>query len=1430
MKVRSSKFEETEQKPKTQSETAMADLPNDWSPARPQASEQSLNRQQQQIEDFIDDFDDDDDAFFNAARTQEVVVEAQESDQGESGYDSFGVLSLDHNFPEGPTTRKSGNVNLQKIETHLAHLRNANSCYRHVVTSCLAIQQSLFNISSSSQNVQSTTIVHNQKQEKYIHAVVIESLSACLSHNIDAAKILAAKTLGVFLRSSLSTSKSDPMFSNNYEDTIEDDCLGAAHTLVIAALDKDDGVSSAALESLGLFIVDAESDALAAEVYTLAENGDPNSLIYTTRDLQSCPLKSIEEMQYKVFNNIIFPRMSKLLRRTSLYAPQHLFKVLPVFTAAFESALVKCNETNPFRRSIANTKASHGKRGWFETDAINLVKDYVSILTNCFENKHLEKSAAIACLRLANVYPQASWRGEVSRGCVCAFVKTLNEETTLISSDNNAKESVDSTLSLAATSPERIAGTVALLLIALRGVPLCERAEGLVMALRAVMLFLPMGVSVPNDATKRARLDLPLVSMTGQTNAYRLGRVGLLSEIALLIMVDGDKETESLRVEELTEQPTATENSNENGKGAILGARAILLNHIFQSYHLSSVWDLQQKKNSRLYRPVDEMIWVFCSVLLQLSKHHDHVFSKDFSYLVEWSNVALVMLDNSGKFISRPVTPSPFSRAARALYLDLMTSLMKKSGLFPTSGLSLHENMLPVWDWTECDSYSSVSTASNAFNLSFVGGPGRQMPHVSTALAKICQNTVFLWSKGRTAYPISEDSISDQSSLNIVMAAILVDAWIGKCIANHDSKQSNETQIEAASSLLALIQTEMNSLLHSHGLRSESKSLLSFLIKDDPSCYFNATVHLFRVCMASLEAVAKMSVVLWNIESRYTKNDVEVLEDKIGPLTVSILHAFIETSKDALDSNANAGRDVMILSLYQQVAIDANDTIARIVEFSPANAKMQSHHDDIATLFQPSPFLSSRESSKGKISLEHMLRISLTGSVNTNKQGKSASFNDLSFIKNLQSALTSDLQPMYRCSFFLYHHARLVVSRLVAYTSTSSALMFHENAASSLKYVHSLNPHHLSSSFQHSAIETYRCSYDLPVMIPALSTKNQFNCNYIGREPVAVTGCSDPVSLTIACDFQRLRRAESSEETMLVVVTRLCNITPVSITNGVKLDLKMSTENHSPESNCRATAVYTGEIKGGDFVTWETTFHSCIADNVSLQATITFRDMEQESITCKLVSVEHDVCDGSFIQDEEDEATENDVSIACRPVTIAAVALLQPCPLIFFGAKCRNTSGRLGDETAFRFLWCSMNHECSKNIACKGSDDISFDDTKGCVILDSSDSKHLSGSAFIAPNGVRVLCLLEGKETGSSVLKVRSDSMTVLRSLVESPNAQSSFMSFLFGTSADMEQSDPLGVRPKLGHDHASMTMPHYQLEHDFASMTMPHHQLDVTQ
>ncbi|KAL7482925.1 hypothetical protein ACHAW6_013165 [Cyclotella cf. meneghiniana] len=1432
-------------------------------------------------DEFLDDFDDDDDAFFNsggiegdettpatAATTADATKDDVDKPASSADTTTFGMLSftwddLDASGNRGPsaspapspTTAAGGESSLPFEEDdideddelvefdkrHLIHLRDVNSSYRTVARSCLVIHQWIYSHDNDSCHdvsplvdvpceekkkimmrplcIQSSSILHPQQSQRRASRI-LASLTACLArHSAPACRRLATQTLACVARASYAKLLCDPRIMTELPsclDRLQDECLAVAHSLVATALeDGDDCVSSSAMQALGVLTLDS-NEGLSIEVRSVAECVDPSSLVYEhgSRIIRYDEHSIMREIQFKVWNNLVFARMSRLLKRFSLYvSAQHMARVIPLVSAVFVHALREGPETMPNRRAMQTGKISHAKRGWMETDAVGLVREYVEMLLPLLDGggditaqKGLHRAVAVSCIRLSEACPLASWRGKASRCAVSTLIRQLNEDTAILlpSSLSGEKESIDdspkevsSTISSAVMPPETIAGMVALLIIALRGIPLNERASGLVSALRAVLLFLPMAVLLPRERFGLPEVPVSFIPEEGTCNAYRLGRIGLLTEIALLILIDGNngnidhlKANEFLALQTVPSDVGSAE--KDSGKEKILGSRAILLNQILQSYHLSPIWDSQQKKNNQAFRPVDEVIWTFCSVLLQIGRHREHAFSKDFSFVVEWSNLGLVMVDNFGKFVCRPSTPSPFSHAARAAFTDLLAILTKRSGLYPPSALSIRDNMLPYLLLTNNNATITIPPVPNTQSLSVVGGPGRQMPHVSSALSKISQNMLILWNKARTAFPLGDTgSPTSNAAGSIVQAAIIVDAWLGRCVINHDTKQSNEGQLEVAPNLLSHIQIEMTLLLESLRLTYTSKDMLIFLLTEDPSTYFNANVHLFRICMASMEAVAKMSVILWDMEMRKIKGDVEALENKVAPLALSILDSFVGASKEALDTSANEGRDVMILSLYQQRKFP----------------------------FQPSPLTSSREGLKGKLSLENMFRMILNCSANIHKkkQEKKASFNDLSSIKELPATLISHLPPIHQCAFSLYHHARLVVTRLVANAATASALAFPPSPAVP-KRVHPISPHRLSSLLQHSVIETYRRPRDLPMLIPVQSDQADPSSVFInGNVPVALTGCSDPVSLTMTYDVRRIRRADSSEQNVLIVTMMLYNLTPVPISNGVRLDL-MARQEFDAGPGSVATALYKQEIKGGDFVMWQTCFGSFGASNLSLQASITFRDMEKESVTRKWVCVgetmgEHGKRNVFAPDDDEEETT--DVTIFCQSVTISAVQMLQPCPLVYFGSRYRDIRNGIGDDVAFRFLWSNTNLECSKHFLYP--DDLKFDVKCGYATLETIDSKQSSsGCAFVTPEGVKVLCLLESKGNDSYSLRIRSNSTQTLQSLTQS-HSQIPFITFLFGPAASsVLDSSVDSVQPKL--------------EHDFPSMTMVHHPLNMSQ
>ena len=143
------------------------------------------------------------------------------------------------------------------------------------------------------------------------------------------------------------------------------------------------------IEALGRLTLDPHTDGVAAEVRGIAECASTNMLIFEN-DSKSCWILEhasvMREMQSKAWEIVFFPRMQRILHRISLYTlPSHLARALPVVSAAFVHALAQGRDTMPSRRAMQTGKTSHGKRGWRETDAEGLARNYVEgILLPCF--------------------------------------------------------------------------------------------------------------------------------------------------------------------------------------------------------------------------------------------------------------------------------------------------------------------------------------------------------------------------------------------------------------------------------------------------------------------------------------------------------------------------------------------------------------------------------------------------------------------------------------------------------------------------------------------------------------------------------------------------------------------------------------------------------------------------------------------------------------------------------------------------------------------------------------------------------------------------------------------------------------------------------------------------------------------------------------
>ncbi len=1282
-------------------------------------------------EDFLDDFDDDDDAFFSSATggaaaglssnggmkidTTLSTVEGEKKGSNAASLSSFGMMALSYSDAAAlvsPSNKArqtstqgdadnlgeddiSGDSELMDLDQkYLSSLRDPASSFRDVARSCLVCQQMTQSPNIVEQpasldhsiRIHSATIYHVQRFQRLIHRV-LSSLSTCIAkHNESVCKSLAASTLASIARASYARLHFDArVFSVRLPPSIatrlEDECgNGVAHTLVAAAIEQGgDAVSSAAFEALGRLTLDPNSDELAAEVKSIAANVNNTLFSYENDSGTFESAREMKEMQSKIWEHVLFPRMQRVLHRISIYSSiHHLAKAIPVITAAFVHALTEGPDTVPARRAMQCGKSTHAKRGWMESDAERLVAEFVDrILLPCFaqcNNKSddaLKRSAAVACIRLSSACPLARWRVPACRNAAFALSRQVDEIISSTSSQNQiASITTVSESSTAIPAAETLSGTAAILLIALRGIPVNERTLGLASVLRAALLLLP----AHSLASLSQESDRPV-------------RSGLLAEVALSVMLDGSKEI-GLPAANLHLQD---ENGDEKEK--IVGTRSILLNRILHENKLDTS------------PAVDELMWVFCSVFLQMGETR--------SSTSDWPNIGLVLLDNFSSLLSPDeLSNSPFASAAVAAYSNVLVAMLKCSAVFPPASFSISDNMIAV---------AEKSTA-NSSGKSVVEMPTEPSSRVASTLFKMIPALILQRSK-----MVSTNTSFQSIKTDVRLNATLCDAWFGHCIANSDAKQSNQGQVDIAFELLSLFRSDVMTLLQVVGDGVEMQQS-------------GEVLHLLKICIACVETVACVSEVISYGNSLNANNETaDEADEKVAGAAINALSGVFAAAKEIAESTPQNSW------LCQQVAVDSSNTASRISGYIRDISNV--YDDDIITALQPS---------------------------------------------NLGRRSTSSKSTSIVTASLLYHRGRLALEyrtnlAMEEYSCTKTSSL-------SSKTIRPFNPLRMNRTFSNTSIQVHQLVRGLPLLIPERGDD--------GVRAVCLTGSSDPVSLIMSPSMRQVRKSDSSENMILVITMRLYNITAVPIEKGVRLDVAFDDEDNN--SVC-TSSLYKNEIEAGDYITWEIVLEDWKIGDISLSATITFLGLEKESISHKWLhggEQADDLSGENPLIVDDDEGT-MDVAILCDPTSISLLFTLQPCPLVFF-------CGHDGDQNAFDFVWGQLEHE-SEVVFVKSTppNDVAIDAKRGRVRLPNG----VTGCAFIAPGGNRILCKHQIIQGGSNSMSIKSNSSELMSSLAGTLPLKTSLLRFIFG-------SDELVVKEG---SPTPTNMNGNSMEHDFPSMTMKH-------
>lgn len=1254
---------------------------------------------------------------------------------------------------------------------HLSSLTDNRSNHPAVARSCLQLNQFV----GSDQ----TPPLHDAMHVKTMGSI-FSALSECLqSHQDRRCRILAAKTLALCARATYAKIRHSPLLFSVRDGTLHrlEDEVGTdiPVTLCTAALDDhDDGVSASAVEALGILTLTSSAmvgtmvdDLLLRQIQGIAHN-HPSPYSPSLGDLSDeDPSIPQMELQSRVFENVLLPRIWRLVKRIIQFAvPTDILRTMPFLT----SALVHLVKLMP-NSTLGMDRATYAKR-WIEVDILGLVTEVVTdlILPACqaSTDSGLAYISALAGLRLGHVCPYASWTRAVYTYSARVLVQELSATPSV----------VENTLSL-----------LAALLIALRALPLAERMTSLEVVINEVR-FLPATTVVPLSVTS------PGVKIG--KHVRRTARMGIMTEIALSILIDGP--TEGLRskyLKDFLSSPEVTAllvgrrlkknsrkwtsnqstssaandgTSDNSSPGGKTPNEAFIGTHVAEEFVLAfcsvaSAYGRKVMGKSQQYRQAQE--WLRCGMA---------ILNSSCSACVNWkSRVAAVdELDDDDDSADSLFT---MLTACQASYVRLLFECFHAAGfLSPSSSVALH--LIPL------------STPPRMLLL-------EDLAHTIVSLAEFSpiQGSQFLlskdiatWADQFVDYKFREGVPSRH--IRIALIAIFTDHWIQSLDSNSASRSGDSLNMNDmnARELLTTLSSEISSLSSSlHQGRGDSQVNLKYL----------------DVCVACVENIALMAC---DWARRHGTGRSESGESFRSDVDEDV--AYIVSTASAALQGRNL-REVDVLDDHEPQFADQFPMLPICAE---AVKRIQS-------------VSIGQNNNHGAKPTTHSLLI-MTASRDFHRRLSNSTSNDLPacyadvrpspFV--MADPVHQTLEPLVigdPCIYanFVQQCLQVVRSR-IDQSLQSSALMDLDCAP--IRSVEGEDKHAVIRARNWLRLEYRPCS-------AARFTPLASRVSYAGAVKT-LSGASDPVVFVIAYCVRRCPRYDCELEFKTFVTLRVHNVTAVKIPLGVRMDLRVTQqrsafdvdddEEGGGEDHVLAahTAVFKQEIKPGEQVTWEVALENWpIKGFLELHPSVTFREMDTEHVPPKMVSLTPAGIEGDNTSNEklakrndddtdtqtdensasveertigEDEDESTDVTLTAEPVQLSPLLGMQPCPLVFFG-------GRSGDIGAFRFMWYQMPHRIGEMILYPNQ-------FPGKLIGSSNDDfgeavAHLScihpidefveslgtvtrGWAFVTLTGKHLFCVMvettfvdeSNIETPSATLHFRADDEALLLSVMGS--------------------------------------------------------------
>jgi hypothetical protein len=1286
---------------------------------------------------------------------------------------------------------------------HLSSLTDARSTHQAVARSCLQLNQFVGSDQSPP--------LHDTMYAKTMDGIFCALIECIQSHQDRRCRILAAKTLALCARATYAKVRHSPLLFSIRDGTLHrlEDEVGTdiPVALCTAALDdQDDGVAASAVEALGILTLSSSAmagtlvdDSLLRQIESISHNR-PSPFSPSLADLSDeDPSVSQMELQSRVYENVLLPRIWRLTKRIVQF-PSHMdiLRTIPFITSTFVH-LVKLMPNS----TLGIDRATYAKR-WIEVDILALVTEFVNdlIIPVCQSgvNSGLAFSCALAGLRLADICPHTLWTRTVCTYCARVFIQELSASPMV----------VENTISL-----------LAAILISLRPLSLADRMMSLEVVTNELR-FLPATTLVPSNVTSPGIMIGKFIR--------RSARMGIMTEIALSIMIDGP--SEGLRSKHLKDflssqevssllisrrqkknnrkwtSSNSTSSTNDGASdtysapGGKTPIEAFTGTHVAEEFVLAfcsvaSSFGRKVMRKSHLNRHAQE--WLRCSVA---------ILSSACSACVNWKP-RTTTANEQNDFDDTIESAMTMLSACQASYVQLLFECFHAVGfLSPESSIALH--LLP-----KATPPRFLLLEELAFAASSLGSfpPFETCPF---ALMKDIANFAdqFLEYKFREGIP--------SRHMRVALIAIFTDHWV-QCLENESSVRTGDP----------LNMNDMNARELLTALSSEISLLSKSLHERNGNDQVN--LHYLVVCTASVENIALMACD-WARRHGTNKNAEESYRadiDDDAAYIVSTAIAALE-GKNLRESDVLDGQETPPVARFPMLPI-CTEAVKRIQSVSSFGKGANNQNN-----YGAKPAL-------------HSLLVTTVGSDFKRRLSNNKADNTLrtSYSEVLRSPFI-EADPNARFdeplvvgdseihANFAYHCLQLIGSRI------DQSLQ-----ASLLLDVDSPVTRDVDGEEKEGVIRSrnWLRLQSCPINIaPSSPLASRVTC--LGAVKT-LSGASDPVTFVIAYTMRRCMRYDCELQFKAFVTLRVHNVTAVSISQGVRMDLRITQQKSAFEVEddddtldgaiedhvlAAHTAVFKQEIKPNEQVTWEVGLENWPFKGIlELHPSVTFRETETEHVPPKMVSAtpigkvenvhkgedsKKQEEDDSDIQTDdnsasveertigEDEDESTDITLTAEPVQLSPVLGLQPCPLVFF-------RGRSGDINTFRFLWYQMPkrmeeiilypNQFSGKLIGSSSDDFAAAVARiSCIQPINEPIEGLGvvtkGWAFMTMSRNHLLCLMierisnetSNGEIQTSTLHFRADDEALLFSVLGSDSTRNAVVASLTGNQWACADGDNL--------------------------------------